>query len=699
VALLVGLVSSVAVGLLLFGTAALGGLQDQARAETGEVAVQELDSRIGSLAASRGDAETVVDLGGKSPDEVSLSNSGSMTIATNGGQCSATLPLSTVRYQSDGGDTVAYQAGGVWRQSGDQSVVVSPPSVTYQNDTLSASLVNLTGTIGDDRFRLQKDGNASENATSDVRSTLFAGDCRRPSDVSLSVTSDFYRAWEGYLDDETPATPTVDDATQTVEIVLDQSDLPERIDDDRNDVVNLSDPDLVDPDPVGNTIPGNGLSIDKSAGNEYFVSAEPIGGDNGTVVSDIRRIDGGEIYRPPIDVVFVLDESGSMDDDPNGDGTDKAQVAKQAARSFVGQLNASDRAGVVAFTTESKLYPTDNGEYLTNDFGPNGVNSSIDNVGKSGGTGIGWGIARGQVLLETKSNRSRERVMIVLSDGKNNVDPEYNDVEGIDDNDGPIDAAEDASQSDITIHTVGFGNPDNDTLEAAAETTGGTYTFTNEDGLEDVFDKLFAQITETRQIVREPVALNTSVDGASFEPQIPGNTSGLASGSLGPNVNDPTAPAEFSYAVSTGDGSILNVSAVEYGCESWELTSITQTNYSAPDNETYNEVRCAELDTSNRTEIAPTNVSVFLDGADMSSYATGDEAFWQPTLLETLAPYLDATDHLELASNEAVVIYDFPDGQNGEDYIALRYEFGLPDSTRADTIVDVDLTEASIENR
>ncbi|WP_336327479.1 DUF7289 family protein [Halovenus sp. HT40] len=86
--------------------------------------------------------------------------------------------------------------------------------------------------------------------------------------------------------------------------------------------------------------------------------------------------------RNPLDVSFVHDESGSMDDnDPDAERID-------ATEQFVGSLNESkDRVGYVQFDTGSRVEQT-----LTGDFGALNDSLSPDPVG---GTDIAGGITKG----------------------------------------------------------------------------------------------------------------------------------------------------------------------------------------------------------------------------------------------------------------------------------------------------------------
>jgi uncharacterized protein YegL len=150
-----------------------------------------------------------------------------------------------------------------------------------------------------------------------------------------------------------------------------------------------------------------------------------------------------------VDVAFVIDSSGSMgSNDPSG-------FRKTASKRFVGALIDGDRASVIDFDSNAFTRRS-----LTTDF--DAVNRSVDRLDASGGTDIGAGIREANDEFARNSNASRTKIQILLTDGQAA--------------DGPaVRAAEDAADRNITIYTVGFGNPDSGLLQQVAAETGGEY--------------------------------------------------------------------------------------------------------------------------------------------------------------------------------------------------------------------------------
>ena len=182
------------------------------------------------------------------------------------------------------------------------------------------------------------------------------------------------------------------------------------------------------------------------------------------------------------DLMLAVDISGSMgteDMQVQGDFVDRLSVVKAVIAKFVEARNG-DRVGLVLFGTNAYLQAP-----LTFDL--KSVNRLLIEapVGIAGGkTAIGDAI--GLAVKRLRKRPNEEKVLILLTDGANNV----GEVE-------PKVAAELAARDGIKIYTVGVGademrmpgvfgtlggrvtNPsadlDEDTLEGIADVTGGKY--------------------------------------------------------------------------------------------------------------------------------------------------------------------------------------------------------------------------------
>ena len=673
------------------GASVMDQYRELAGQESTTNAIEEIDTELSSVASVGGKTRAEFSLGDARPSQYRIVSSGHVNVTANRNTtCRAKIPLSSLRYERDDGVLIGFEGGAIWRQQGglvSQTAMHTPPDLTFENGTLSMTIVNVSGQIQGSENLVYENVSRSIQTNRNIQDSLFQGKCSRPNNVTISVTSDFYRGWNGYLHNSINGTSySTFDSNNTARVFLDQSVLPRETDDYSNDVVDLTNQSDYNDVKVTN----NSIEVKKGADVTYTTIVTPLTSGSAQV-GEIRVVEDGSAYRPPMDVVFVIDESGSMGDDPDGDGESKAVEAQDAARACVRQMKGSDdRAGVVGYNDSNGGWPyyspepshfhtTQDGEYLTDDFGSpgptalDGINGSINGLVANGGTNMGAGVHDGNVMFGLQSNSSRNKVMILLADGQNS-DTAYRD--------NAFDEAEIADKDGITIHTVGFGDLSsqaNQTMEDIAQTTGGTYRYVDDSGdLSAVFVDLFAEISESKQIVRDPFSMQLQAGSTTYYPQIDGDTTHVANGSDEElNLNDPTAPANFSYSIDVSDGQNVSMTALDYECLSWERTGNVYENETT--GQEYAEVRCAEIDDSTRTEVSPSNTSVYVDGDNVSSLLDQPSNWWDEDLEnETLAPYLVGAnnDTLELNSNEAIVVFKFEDDDGATDRLIVHYEMG-----------------------
>jgi Mg-chelatase subunit ChlD len=708
--LLIGMVLAGVVVVSVAGVTALDALRTDIDQEETELGVREVDSQLSSLAGG-GATSAELSFPQESVQSVQVTNGtagGAINVSLNGGVCAVSLPMSSIRYD-ERGQTTVYEGGGVFRVSdgGVGVAVVSPPDLTVEDGTVDITTLNLTSGVGSDRATVVERSGFSATQSQQFEADLFgaADECRRPDNVTVTVRSDYYRGWAAYLEAEAGGSVSVDPAASTAELHLSSAALPDSANDSRNAVVNLSDPSMATVDRTQGTI-----VVDKNVSNRYTATARPLA--EGVQVSTVKKFETNVAYRRPISVVFVFDESGSMnyDDDAStyctpGPGTrwgatnapgceTRMDQAKAAAKGFVAMLNASrDRGGVVGFSTAdlTRYVTTPDGEYVTDDFGNSGLNGSIDSLVTGGGTASATGLHRANVVHDLKGESTGERIVILLSDGQDNA--------GTPD---PLDEAQVAAANDITIHTVGFGDgADNATLQAIADETGGTYHYAAEgEDLDEVFSEVFATIAETDVIMNEPVTLEAGVGAEVYAPSLGGNADYVATAGGSPNVNDPTAPP-FRFSMTAADGNLVDVTATTYDCETYEVTGIVQENATSED---LVELRCTDIDESSATEVPPSNVSVYLDGDDAGPVINESNAWWDGDVRNDTFrqggsdALVDGTDTFTLASNQAVVVFTFGENDEAPKRLVMLYEVGLAEETATANVVNIDVTTADVED-
>ncbi len=193
--------------------------------------------------------------------------------------------------------------------------------------------------------------------------------------------------------------------------------------------------------------------------------------------SDVVTVESGdgddnETDFEPIDVVFVVDESGSMSGDP-------IRFARDGAQRFTGALFENEQGGLVGFSRGSTLK-----QELTTDHDT--LNESIERLDTSGGTNTGSGLRTGIDELEDNGWDNRSQTIILLADGRTN--------RGV----NPVTVAEDAADKDIEISTIGLGDRiDEGELREIAATTGGDFYHVEEsEDLPNAFERVAQNQTE-----------------------------------------------------------------------------------------------------------------------------------------------------------------------------------------------------------
>lgn len=204
-------------------------------------------------------------------------------------------------------------------------------------------------------------------------------------------------------------------------------------------------------------------------------------------------LSGEDIYTEGIDIVMLLDISGSMlaeDFKPN-----RLEAAKQVIEKFIAGRK-SDKIGLVVFSSKSFTQCP-----LTIDYSVlTGLLKDIHSGIIQDGTAIGNAIANGVNRL--KNSKSKSKIIILLTDGVNNSGE-------ID----PVTAAQIAKKFGIRIYTIGVGTIgeapfpfqtplgkrysmvkveiDEGVLKQVAQITGGKYfRATNKKKLEKIYNEI-----------------------------------------------------------------------------------------------------------------------------------------------------------------------------------------------------------------
>ena len=195
----------------------------------------------------------------------------------------------------------------------------------------------------------------------------------------------------------------------------------------------------------------------------------------------VRDASFGEA-RLPVNVMLVIDNSGSMRDDcgPDripqpGETPCKINDAKNASTAFIDLMNDRDKVGMVNFSRTVTV------KKLT--FDKMDIKDAIDKMYALGGTNTGDAIANATEQL-IKDAINANRVQVLLTDGISNFGSD------------PLEKAQEAAAQNIVIYTIGLGSDVNqEDLKQIASLTGGKYYFASiGTELRDIFVEIGEEI-------------------------------------------------------------------------------------------------------------------------------------------------------------------------------------------------------------
>ena len=210
---------------------------------------------------------------------------------------------------------------------------------------------------------------------------------------------------------------------------------------------------------------GNGLELSKTAtandDDTYTIRMEAY--TTGTVIHSTKTV--------PVDIVLVLDQSGSMAYDFNGnstnDNTARRQYAmKQAVNNFIGKVNekytdeADHRMAIVTFGSNAS---TLQGWTFVDDAGKGTLQdkiSGLPNTITNQATNIAAGMSQAETLMGssgynyTGANTPRQKVVIVFTDGVPTTDRAFETTVAT----NAIASAKNLKDAGATVYTVGIFN-------------------------------------------------------------------------------------------------------------------------------------------------------------------------------------------------------------------------------------------------
>lgn len=207
---------------------------------------------------------------------------------------------------------------------------------------------------------------------------------------------------------------------------------------------------------------------------------------------------------PPLDLVVVMDTSGSMKE------SDRDYTAPAAVRMLVNMMPAEDsRVGIVSFNRQAKVLTTDPSgagilvplkEYT----GLETVRTQISDVSYVGGTGIGNALFAATQLLQKNSSDEHAKAIILFTDGVNDFGYDVFARTECDSNE--VSALQWAEENDCCVYCVGYDYIMSDGKSSMGENGEGLLKLENiADGTNGKF-KAIHNIKEIEQLLIEFLA-------------------------------------------------------------------------------------------------------------------------------------------------------------------------------------------------
>ncbi len=164
--------------------------------------------------------------------------------------------------------------------------------------------------------------------------------------------------------------------------------------------------------------------------------------------------------RPPLNLVFLIDTSGSMDDPT------KLPLLKQSFRLMLDQLRPEDEVAIVEYAGSAGqvLAPTAASERTT-------ILNAIQSLGAGGSTNGQGGLEQAYAVADTMQTDGEVSRVILATDGDFNV--------GINNPDALKDFIADKRDTGTYLSVLGFGrgNLDDATMQALAQNGNGTAAY------------------------------------------------------------------------------------------------------------------------------------------------------------------------------------------------------------------------------
>jgi Ca-activated chloride channel family protein len=194
--------------------------------------------------------------------------------------------------------------------------------------------------------------------------------------------------------------------------------------------------------------------------NTLAVVPSPWSRDRHIVHIGVQGYDLDRAQRPPLNLVFLIDTSGSMM------GEDRLPLAKQALSILIGELQPQDRVSMVAYagSAGAVLAPTPGSDQRR-------MHCALRSLRSGGSTAGGEGLALAYALAQQNFRPGAVNRVVLLTDGDFNVG--ISDPEKLED----FVAAKRKSGVYLSVYGFGRGNYNDVMMQTLAQSGNGTAAY------------------------------------------------------------------------------------------------------------------------------------------------------------------------------------------------------------------------------
>lgn len=212
-------------------------------------------------------------------------------------------------------------------------------------------------------------------------------------------------------------------------------------------------------------------TIKKTGDSQFLLTLEAFATGSTTTTTSTK----------PMDIVLVLDVSGSMDDPINGYGSqDKIDVLKSAVKGFIDKVaekSPNSSIAVVKFAGKEKT-ETGNDKYKSMGYyynysqtvidltaagtGAAALKDAVNALDPDGSTAADYGMNRAKSIIDSVKNNDHQKVVIMFTDGE----PNHSSGFETDVANDAIKASKSIKEAGATVYTIGcFGTTPSDTSD------------------------------------------------------------------------------------------------------------------------------------------------------------------------------------------------------------------------------------------